>query len=344
MLCSVVSLKDIAAHCGVSVATVSKALNEHQDISQETRDRIRQAADQMGYMANAAARALKTNRSYNIGVLFVDQRSSGLAHEFFSSVLDSVRVEAERSGYDITFINDRVGSSSAPHSYLQHCLYRGVDGVVIASVDFKDPLVAELVASGLPVVTVDHVFNNRIAVISDNIQGMQQLTQYVIDRGHRKLAYIHGEVTTVTENRLIGFHRACARAGITVPENWMRLSEFHDSDNCYQVTRELLSAPERPTCIFFPDDYSFIGAMNAIRELGLRVPEDISAVGYDGIPLSQMISPRLTTWKQNTKELGRLAAASLIELIEHPKTAILDRHIVSGSLLEGESVLDLSKG
>ena len=312
MLCSVVSLKDIAAHCGVSVATVSKALNEHQDISQETRDRIRQAADQMGYMANAAARTLKTNRSYNIGVLFVDQRSSGLAHEFFSSVLDSVRVEAERSG--------------------------------IASVDFKDPLVAELVASGLPVVTVDHVFNNRIAVISDNIQGMQQLTQYVIDRGHRKLAYIHGEVTTVTENRLIGFHRACARAGITVPENWMRLSEFHDSDNCYLVTRELLSAPERPTCIFFPDDYSFIGAMNAIRELGLRVPEDISAVGYDGIPLSQMISPRLTTWKQNTKELGRLAAASLIELIEHPKTAILDRHIVSGSLLEGESVLDLSKG
>ena len=81
--------------------------------------------------------------------------------------------------------------------------------------------------------------------------------------------------------------------------------------------------------------------MNAIHELGLRIPDDISVVGYDGIPLSQMVSPRLTTWKQNTKELGRLAAASLLELIEHPKTAILDRHIVPGSLLEGESVLQL---
>ena len=336
-----VSLKDIASRCGVSVATVSKALNDQQDISQETRDRIRTAAGEMGYMANAAARTLKTNHSYNIGVLFVDRRSSGLAHEYFSSVLDSLRVEAENSGYDITFINNLARDCSGSRSYLQHCLYRGVDGVVIASVDYTDPMVIELVNSGLPVVTIDHVFNNRIAIVSDNIQGMQNLTQYVIGKGHRKLALIHGEETAVTENRLTGFYRACAEAGITVPECWIRESAFHDSDRCYEVTKELLSSRDRPSCIFFPDDYSFIGAMNAIRELGLRIPEDVSAVGYDGIQLSQMISPRLTTWRQDTKELGRLAAASLIELIEHPKTAILDRHIVSGSLLEGESVLQL---
>ena len=336
-----VSLKDVATRCGVSVATVSKALNDHQDISADTRERIRQAAAEMGYMANAAARTLKTNRSYNIGVLFVDQRHSGLAHEFFSSVLDSLRVEAESRGYDITFINSRIGSGSDNRSYLQHCLYRGVDGVVIASVDFTDPMVLELVNSGLPVVTIDHVFNNRIAVVSDNTQGMQNLVRYVIGKGHRKLAILHGESTTVTENRLTGFHRACAEAGIEVPEAWIRFSPFHDSDRCYQVTKELLSLPDRPDCIFFPDDYSFIGAMNAIREFGLQIPKDISVVGYDGIQLSQMISPKLTTWKQNTKELGRLAAASLVELIEHPKTAILDRHIVSGNLLEGESVLQL---
>lgn len=337
-----VSLKDIAARCGVSIATVSKALNDQQDISRETRDRVRRVASEMGYMANAAARTLKTNRSFNIGVLFVDQRSSGLAHEFFSSVLDSVRVEAERNGYDITFINNRVGPGSISGSYLQHCLYRGVDGVVIASVDFSEPMVLELVNSGLPVVTIDHVFNNRIAVISDNINGMQALTEYVISKGHRKLAYIHGDETAVTENRLTGFHRACANAGITIPAEWLRHSAFHDSESCYQVTKDLLLGADRPSCIFFPDDYSYIGGMNAIHELGLRIPDDISVVGYDGIPLSQMVSPRLTTWKQNTKELGRLAAASLLELIEHPKTAILDRHIVPGSLLEGESVLQLS--
>ena len=337
---TVVSLKDIANRCGVSIATVSKALNNQQDISQETRVRIRQVADEMGYMANAAARALKTNRSYNIGVLFVDQRSSGLAHEYFSSVLDSLRVEAEMHDYDITFISGRVGSN-ASRSYLQHCLYRGIDGVIIASIDFSDPMVIALVDSGLPVVTIDHVFNNRIAVVSDNIQGMQALTQYVIEKGHRKIALIHGEDTTVTQNRLVGFHRACREAGITVPSEWIRYSPFHDSESCYQVTKELLSSPNRPSCVFFPDDYSYIGAMNAINELGLRIPDDISAVGYDGIPLSQMVSPRLTTWKQDTRELGRSAASRLIELIEHPKTAILDRHIVHGSLLEGESVRQL---
>ena len=335
-----VSLKDIASRCGVSVATVSKALNDQQDISRETRDRIRRIADEMGYMANAAARTLKTNRSYNIGVLFVDERSSGLAHEYFSSMLDSLRVEAERNGYDITFINENIGRRSS--SYLQHCFYRGVDGVVIASVDFSDPMVIELVNSGIPVVTIDHVFNHRIAIVSDNTQGMQNLTRYVIEKGHRRLAFIHGEATTVTENRLTGFHRACTEAGIAVPESWVRMSPFHDPDSCYEVTKELLSADDRPTCIFFPDDYSYIGAMNAIHELGLQVPDDVSAVGYDGIPLSQMISPRLTTWRQNTTELGRLAAANLVELIEQPKTAILDRKIVPGSLLEGESVRQLT--
>ncbi len=335
-----VSLKDIASRCGVSVATVSKALNGHQDVSPDTRARIHQVANEMGYMANAAARMLKTNRSYNIGVLFVDQRSSGLAHEYFSSVLDSLLVEAQQHNYDVTFISGSAGSSDS-RSYLQHCLYRGVDGVVIASVDFTAPMVIELVNSGLPVVTIDHVFNNRIAIVSDNIQGMQMLTRHVIGKGHRRLAFIHGDNTTVTENRLVGFHLACQEAGITVPETWIRHSPFHDSETCYHVTKELLSGSDRPSCIFFPDDFSFIGGMNAIRELGLRIPQDVSVVGYDGIQLSQMISPRLTTWKQNTRELGRLAAASLVELIERPKTAIIDRHIVHGSLLEGESVLQL---
>ena len=333
-----VSLKDIATQCGVSVATVSKALNDQPDISEATRDRIRQVADEMGYMSNAAARALKTNRSYNIGILFVDPQNGGLAHEFFSSMLDSIRVEAELHDYDITFIRNSTGNS---FSYLQHCLYRGLDGVLIASVDYSEPMVIELIESDLPVVTVDQVFNNHIAILSDNIQGMETLTRYVIRKGHRKLAFLHGEMTSVTKNRLTGFHRACRDAGITLPEGWIRNTPFHDPESCYQATTELLTQPDRPSCIFFPDDFSFIGGMNAIHDLGLRIPEDVSAVGYDGIPLSQMLSPRLTTWKQDTKELGKRAVSSLIELIESPQTAILDRYIVSGSLLEGESVLQL---
>ncbi len=329
-------MKDIAKRCGVSTATVSKALNGQPDIGEETRERILRTADELGYMANASARALKTKRSYNIGVLFVDPMHGGLAHEFFSTMLDGIRREAEKHGYDITFINSSVGQRQT--SYLQHCRYRGLDGVVIASADYFDPMVAELVQSELPVVTVDHVFNNRISVVSDNLVGMDALVRYVYGKGHRKIALIHGEVTSVTRNRLTGFHRACEELDLTVPEKWMRRGVFHDPKGCYQITKELLSQPEIPTCIFFPDDYSYIGGYNAITEAGLRIPEDISVVGYDGIPLSRIISPVLTTWRQDADGLGTVATARLIEQIEHPRTAILDRVIVTGHLQEGSSV------
>ena len=337
-----VSLKDIAQRCGVSTATVSKALNGQPDIGEETRSRILRIADELGYMANASARALKTKRSYNIGVLFVDPTHGGLAHEFFSTVLDSIRSEAERHGYDITFINRGLGQRET--SYLQHCRYRGVDGVVIASADFTDPMITELVQADLPVVTIDHIFNNRIAVVSDNRKGMDTLVRYAAARGHRKLALIHGELTSVTAGRLTGFHRACEELGIQVPDKWIRQGVFHDSKSCYTITKELLSEEEKPSCIFFPDDYSCIGGLNAIHELGLRVPEDISAVGYDGIPLSRIMSPVLTTWRQDTERLGTLAAARLIEQIEHPRTAILDREIVEGRLQEGGSVSQIKSG
>jgi len=332
----VVSIKDIAKHCGVSTATVSKALNGQPDIGEETRTRILRAADELGYMANASARALKTNRSYNIGVLFVDPMHGGLAHEFFSTVLDGIRSEAEKHGYDLTFINNLVGSRQT--SYLQHCRYRGVDGVVIASADFLDPMVIELVQSELPVVTIDHVFNNRICVMSDNLRGMGELVRYVASKGHRKIAIIHGERTSVTQNRLTGFHRACEELGIEVPEKWIREGVYHDSESCRRITKELLSLPDRPTCIFFPDDYSWIGGVNAIHEAGLEVPRDISTVGYDGIPLSRIVNPVLTTWRQDTEKLGTIAAGRLIGQIEHPRTAILDREIVTGSLQKGGTV------
>ena len=242
-----VSMKDIAKACGVSVATVSKALSGQPDIGEQTRELICRTADSLGYMTNSAARALKTNRTYNIGVLFVDERRSGLAHEYFSAVLESLKVEAEANGYDITFINRNVGKKAT--TYLQHCQYRGVDGVVIACVDFNDPQVLELVNSRLPVVTIDHVFNNRAAVVSDNVRGMEELVRYVYAKGHRRIAFIHGERTTVTENRLTGFYRACDALELEIPEEYVREGVYHDPDRCAELTRELLQLPEPPTCI-----------------------------------------------------------------------------------------------
>ena len=332
-----VSMKDIARACGVSVATVSKALNGQPDIGEETRARVSQMAQKMGYMTNSAARALKTNRTYHIGVLFVDERLSGLAHEYFATMLESLKVEAEAHGYDITFINHNVGGK--PTSYLQHCRYRGVDGVVIACVDFTDPRVRELAESELPLVTVDHMFNNRLAVVSDNVQGVEALVRYAYEKGHRKIAFLHGEKTSVTQNRLVGFYRACEELGLVIPEEYVRESAFHNPDRCAQDTLDLMNLPERPTCILFPDDYSYVGGMNALRQMGIRVPEDVSVMGYDGIHLARVIG--LTTYWQDTREIGRIAAERLISLIEHPKTTLADRIMVSGRLLEGNTVKQL---
>ena len=329
-------MKDIARKCGVSVATVSKALNDQQDISEETRERVQRTADEMGYLTNASARALKTKRTYNLGILFVDLQNSGLTHEYFAATLNSFRIEAERCGYDITFINSNVGHRNT--SFLQHARYRGVDGVAIICVEFQDPLVQELVYSDLPVVTLDHAFNNRAAVLSDNLNGMASLVHYVYARGHRRLAYIHGDDTAVTESRLTGFYRACEELDIPIPDAYISSCHYHEPLSCYEATKKLLALPERPSCIFFSDDYSYIGGVNAIREAGLRIPEDISIVGYDGNDMAKMVSPQLTTWAQNTDELGRLAASMLIRRIENPRTTPPEHIVVQGKLLPGESV------
>lgn len=290
----------------------------------------------MGYFPNATARALKTNRSNNLGVLFVDQTQSGLTHEYFSHVLNSFKVEAERLGYDVTFISRNIGDFSM--SYYEHCKYRKCDGVVVASVDFNDPAVVELVRSEIPTVTIDHVFDNRTAILSDNVHSIRDLVHYLYGHGHRKIAFVHGEETAVTKKRLASFYKTCEELGIEVPDAYIKSALYHDPKSSGLATRELLALSERPTCIMYPDDFSFIGGMNEIEKSGLSIPEDISVTGYDGIYLSQVLRPRLTTWRQDTEALGREAAAKLIEAIVAPKTFIPQQVIVPGRLVEGGSV------
>lgn len=335
-----VSIKDVSARCGVSVATVSKALNNHSDIAEATKENVRRVAKEMGYFPNSSARALKTNRTYNLGVLFVDEAQSGLTHEYFANVLDSFKVEAERNGYDITFISKHTGRKNM--SYYEHSKYRGVDGVVIACIDFTDPQVSDLIHGELPVVTIDHVFDNRTAIVSDNIKGMKDLITYLYEMGHRKIAYIHGTDSSVTQNRVGSFYKTLGEYGITVPDDYVKNGVYHDPATNASITRELLDLKDRPTCIIFPDDFSTVGGMNVIKEMGLRIPEDISIVGYDGILLSQVLEPNLTTLQQDTRALGRSAAEKLIALIENPKASVIERVVVEGKVLKGNSVRNLN--
>ena len=334
-----VTITDISRKCSVSRATVSKALNGHSDINAETAEHIRQVAKEMGYLPNATARALKMGRSHNIGVLFVDQTASGLAHEFFSRILESVKQEAERSGYDITFISRDIGAMSM--DYYEHAKYRNCDGVIIASVDFADPAVIKLVNSEIPTVTMDYVFDSHSAVMSDNVLGMDELVRFVYGKGHRKIAFIHGERTSVTLKRLASFRKTCVELGLSIPEEYIEEASFHDPKSSGLATRRLLALKERPTCILYPDDFSFIGGMNELERQGIAIPGDMSVAGYDGILLSQVLRPRLTTYQQDTEAMGREAARELVEIIERPKEWIPRQITIPGRLLEGDTVRDI---
>lgn len=132
-------------------------------------------------------------------------------------------------------------------TYLEHVRYRGFDGVVIACVDFEDPEVAQLVASDIPVVTIDHIFNNRIAVMSDNVKGMQSLLRYIYSCGHRRIAYIHGHPSSVTGSRLSSFYKTAEELGLKVPDEYVLEAGYRDTDGAAAATQQLLALPCPPT-------------------------------------------------------------------------------------------------
>ena len=331
-----VTIRMIAEKCGCSTATVSKALNGAPDVSEETTQRIRQAAREMGYTPNAAARALKTSRSFSFGVLFEDASQSGLTHEFFSRILNAFKHRSEELGYDICFISNRLGGRQI--SYLEHSRYRNCDGVLMASVNFTDPGVIELASDRIPVVAIDYVFDGCGSIESDNLQGIEDLVTYVYNQGHRRIAFIHGEDTAVTRLRITGFYRTCHKLGLDIPDEYVICAAYHDSAASAEATAKLLALQCPPTCILYPDDMSYIGGINYLEKQGLRVPEDISCAGYDGMKFSQLLRPKLTTLQQDAEAMGNTAAEELARAVSEGKLYVPGRHTIPGKLLPGSTV------
>lgn len=330
-----VTIKELSAVCGLSVSTVSKALNGYPDVSSETRELVRSTAAKLGYRPSAIARGLKMGRTFNLGVLYIEDSDVGFTHNYFSPVLQSFKTEAERRGYDITFI-----THSGPNkmTYLQHCLYRNLDGVCIVCCHFGDPDVLELVSGPLPVVTIDHVFHSRSCIESENRQGMSALTQHILSKGHTRVAYIFGEDASVTNVRMTSFLREMHKAGHEIPEDYLVRAQYHNPASAREATKKLLALSTRPTCIIMPDDYAALGGMEAIREAGLRIPEDISVAGYDGVELLQLCRPKLTTVRQDTAKIGQAAARKLVHLIEQPRTTFEEIISIPCFFVPGETV------
>lgn len=330
-----VKLKDIADACGVSVATVSRALNGLSGMHSAKTETICRIAEEMGYYPNAAAKALKTNRSYNIGILYEDRMN----HEYFSLLLDALREAAEKRGYDLTFISR--GTANGNNNYYDHARRRNLDGVIVIQADFSSAEVIRLATSNMPTVIIDHEYEGCDCVLNDNKQSVEQIVADVYDKGHRHIAYIHGEDGTVTRNRTAGFYKGCAEHGLRVPAEYVQQGHFHKPNGCETAIRTLVSLPVPPTCILLPDDYSSLGAVQILNSLGIRVPDDISIVGYDGIRVTQMMDRKLTTYSQNADMIGEETIKLLLEAIETPEKH-KPRHVfVTGSIIEGDTLKQL---
>lgn len=275
--------------------------------------------------------------SPRLGIVYQEESGRGLTHPFFVLLLNAFKQTAEEAGCEITFINSRLAETGT--GYADYCRRSNLDGVCLVCANFSAPQVKALIEAGLPCLTVDHLFRRVPAVLSDNETGMRKLTEYAISRGHRRIAFVHGHNNSiVTRTRIQQFRNTMAGHNLPVPSEYVRESEYDNITLTRRIVRELLRMPERPTCILLPDDIAYLGAQDAARECGLRIPDDISFAGYDGIPITQALKPQLTTIRQDCTRMGTLAAEQLIRLVRNPKTASRLPVILPVELIEGGTV------
>ncbi|KGP73284.1 LacI family DNA-binding transcriptional regulator [Pontibacillus yanchengensis] len=334
-----VTIYDIAKKTGYSVTTVSKVINNYQDVSEKTKKAIQLAMEEMGYLPNSHARSLTTKKSWTIGVVFIESLGIGMKHPFFNAVIESFRKQVELLGYDLLFASRSI--SNQKKSYLDHFRYRGVDGVVIVCSTYDDEQVQELIENSIPSVVIDLNSKESSAVYSDNLDGSKQAVEYLYGLGHRAIAHISGHQSThAGEQRLLGYKQTLKSLGIPIREEYIENGKYFSRDGGYEAMEKLLTLKNRPTAVYAAGDSMAIGAIEAIRNRGLRVPEDISVIGYDDIELSQYVHPPLTTIRQKTDLIGNESAKLLVKQINE-KEKCIEHHIIPVELVERHSCSSL---
>ncbi len=333
------TIQELSKRCGVSVSTVSKALNGYSDISDRTRELVIKTANEMGYFPNANARALKLKKTYNIGVLF-NNTNLGLKNEYFAHILAAFKEEAALNGYDITFIENYIGRRKM--TYLEHCQYRHFDGVCIVCADYESDEVIKLINSDIPAVTIDYAFQKAYSIISDNYNGMKQLTNFIIRQGHKDIAFIHGvKDSLVTKNRLEGFYDALVENDMKISPDYVAEGAYRNTNVTEDVATRILHMKSKPTCIIAPDDLAAMGVLSAMRKLGLQPAKDISFAGYDGTDTNLLIGAKLTYVKQERESIGKEAAKKLVQMVENSSEISLDTIFMKQTLIIGNSVRKL---
>lgn len=316
------TIRDIAKLADVSVTTVSKVINNYSDISEETRQKVIQVMKKENYEPNAIARSLSTSKSFSIGLFFNYNFTRGLHQDFFHSILFGFETNLGEKGYDFLYFSDFQRKKTC--DYVAKCQHRHIDGALLMGIPLSDKHIDELLKSDIPSVfiDVDLVSKNATYLTCDNVGGAETAINHLYNIGHRKIGMITGlQYTKPTQDRMRGYQQAVHNLQIPYRTEWIVNTEYSEVGG-YKAMHQLLALMERPTAIFCHSDSIAIGAIKAIRDAGLNVPDDFSIVGFDDLMISSYIKPKLTTVRQDTYLMGSKAADLLSELINYSEKSI----------------------
>ena len=313
------TIRELARLSGVSIGTVSRALNGYVDVRPETRERIMRLAEELDYTPSASARTLVTQRSHVLGVfLETGEGHPDLQHPFFHDVLVGVQETAGKEGFDLLlFATAQPGDGYGHHTYVKRCRHHNVGGVVLMGIEHDEEEVRRLCASSIACVGVDVEVRGRSTgyVTSDNVVGGELAVSHLAQLGHRRIATIHGPVhTRPGVDRLRGYRQGLQAAGLAFRDEYVTLGDWY-VDSGERMASRLLALAEPPTAIVAASDLMAVGALRAAAASGLRVPDDLSVVGFDDIMLAAHLQPGLTTLRQNKAGLGAAAARALLDRI-----------------------------
>jgi LacI family transcriptional regulator len=315
----VVDINELARRGGVSMATVSRALNDRPEVSAETRQRIRQLADELGYQPNTSARTLARRRSSTVGLIWDTRyRSGGQRHLFLQDLLVGFKEALSARGYGLILLP--IPADGRADAYLRLARAHSLEGVLVMGIDEHTAQVAALVAADMPCVAIDLVVSGPRSsyVTSDNHAGAVAATDHLYRLGHRRIATITGPLDMrPAAERLEGYRHGLAALGLTERAGYVVEGDFFPASG-YAAMCRLLSLDEPPTAVFVAGDAMAIAAMHAADAAGLSVPGELAVIGFDDIEAAALMRPALTTVAQDCERFGSAALSTLATLIAGP--------------------------
>ncbi|QFI56304.1 substrate-binding domain-containing protein [Aeromonas simiae] len=313
------TIKDVAARAGVSISTVSHVLNHTRRVSEDATQKVLEAVAELNYAPNSVARSLKVNSTKTIGMLVTTS-----ANPFFAEVVQGVEAYCFEQGYSLILCNTENQPPRQRH-YLKMLMEKRVDGLLVLGTDIDNTL-REMLRShkSVPQVVLDWGTECDFAnVINDNARsGARMATRYLLEQGHTDIACITGQLDKqTTQQRLDGVRDALGEQGLSLTESRIFEGDY-ESQSGFDQMQQILALTPRPTAVFAFDDPMAIGAICAAWEAGVKVPDDISVVGYDDVEMARFASPPLTTIRHPKAELGQLAVKQLMSRIRNKELSV----------------------